>query len=235
MRRTASEPIVMKGFEVYAMPTWSPARFGLFPAMIRYTGTRNFAKCYKFEVSDTRELDPDLKSQAIATLEGTFLQLSQERIEEYAMIHVDDGDYVSHIDEISAISAMMKMVGAGPVLNASIGKLDKLFGHLTRIWKLPDHARGIIAQIRVVIEDVQRALIAQHLLPPTALINGVLDVVTLAAIEKVWADLGRKSAATPPFPCAPRVFKAITDGAKRRRISSQGSESALSEIDSDSR
>jgi hypothetical protein len=224
MRLISSEPVSMKGFDVYAMPTWSPARFGLFPAMIRYTGTRNFAKCYKFEVFDTSQLDPGVKLDAIATLEGTFLQLTQERIEEYAMIQIDDGDFMSHIDDITAISAMMKMVGAGPVLNPSVGKLEKLFGHLSRIWRLQSHPRGIVAQIRTVIEDVQRALIAQRLLPPTSPIDGVLDVSTLEAIEKVWSDFGRKSAATPPFPCAPRVFKAITDGAKRRRLSN-GSES----------
>jgi hypothetical protein len=236
MKPTAAGVISIKGFEVYALPTWSPARDKLFPAMIRYTGTDQFAKCYQFVVSDTTKLDPGLTLEAIATLHGTFLQLTPERIEEYSMIRVDDGDYVSHIEEIAAISAMMKMAGAGPVLNSSVGKMAKLYEVVRSLWRLPEPRLGVAAQIRIVIQSIQQALVDQRRLPRTFIVDGSLDIDTLAAIEQVWAGLGKHSAATPTFPCAPRVFKAITESAKRiHRISSHGSEGALSELESDSK
>jgi hypothetical protein len=204
--------------------------------MIQYTGTDQFAKCYQFVITDTRHLDSDFRLEAFATLHGTFLQLTPEQIEEYSMIRVDDGDYVSHIDEIGAISAMMKMAGAGPVLNSSVGKMPKLYDLIRSLWRLPDPRHGIVAPIRDIIQNVQLALRDQNLLAKTPEPDGTLSAATLAAIEAFWVGLGKQSAATPSFPCAPRVFTAITEGAKRiRRTSSHGSDSALSKIESDSK
>jgi hypothetical protein len=152
------------------------------------------------------------------------------------MNHVDGGDYVSHIDEIGAISAIMKMAGAGPVLNSSIGKMPKLYDVIRNLWRFPDYHHGIDAQIRNIIQTVHQALIGQNLLAKTPKPDGTLSAATLAAIEKFWVRLGKQCAAHPTFPLAPRVFQAITEGAKPiRRTSNHRPDSALSELEFDSK
>jgi hypothetical protein len=234
MTPTNNDPIPMKGFEVYAMPTWEAGWSMLFPAMIQYTGTDHFAKCYQFVVSDTRQLDLNLKLETIATLHGTFLQLTPERIKQHNMILVDDGDYVAHIDEISAISAMMKM-RAGPVLNTSVVKLGKLYDLIRPVWGFRPTSNEIPSQIQSEIRKVQQALIHQEWLPGTTVPDGCLNIETFTAVEKVWTHLAKQWPAPPTFPCAPRVFQAITKGATRIRRTSSQSHDPLSDLDSDSK
>jgi hypothetical protein len=214
VRPTDAPPVMMKGFEVYAMPTWSRASEELFPAMIQYCGKSDVAKCYQFQVLDALKLTPDLALEAVPTLSGTFLQLSNELIKRHRMIRVEDGDYIAHLRQVATVSAMIEMAGQ-EVVNPSVGTMNKLFGKIFKMWKL-NAAEDPVPQIQIIILDVQKALAHLDWVPTGLTFNGTLDVTTYEAVRAYWEKLP-KIASTPGFPFAPRVLKAIRDTAKRHK------------------
>jgi hypothetical protein len=124
----------MRGFVVYAIPTWSPAYDDLFPAMIRYTGTDDVAICYQYRILDGK-LTRDIPLDTIPTWHGSFFQLSAEMIGHLKMIRVEDGDYVAHVPDVATMSSMMQMVGT-EVVNPSLQGMNKLFEKVAELWRI---------------------------------------------------------------------------------------------------
>jgi hypothetical protein len=201
--------ILLKGFEVWAFPVWSGACDGLFPAMLRYTRSDEVAKCYQFTISSAAHIPRDENLSPIATIHGVFLQLTPKLITDLKMIKIEDGDYVAHISEVPAVSAMIEMLGN--VVNPSVGVLQKMFGMVKGQWHLKEIPP--VESIKHAFTAVQQALRALDLLPSTFQLNGQLDKPTYDAIKAYWKQIPKSG--ERPFVFSPQILKAILDASSR--------------------
>ncbi len=173
--------VTIKGFEVWAFPTYSEMSESIFPAMIRYTGKDIVARVYQFRLKDVSTLVKDESLELIPTLNGAFIQCSTSMITNHEMIRIDDGDFVNSELEVNVVSAMIKMLG-GNVANPSVNVLQKMYDVVQRPWGLgPGDPRLVIPRL---IAEVQKALVILEDLPSSFPIDGILNRKTWEAIVK---------------------------------------------------
>lgn len=198
------EPILMKGFEIYAFPTWTNEYNTLFPAMIRYTGKLTSAICYQYSVSSITALNAfNEKYEAIPTLHGTFFQLKDELIKSAFMIKVENEDYEKEEENIEVFSSLMLMASKA-IPNPKLSMLDQVFTSVKIEWHFRSNDSTVA--IKTAVAEVQKALLLLNFLPESFSIDGVFNFETISAIREFIKN--RKLIITP------QLFKAIVSAAK---------------------
>ena len=194
----------MKGFEIYAFPTWTNEYNTLFPAMIRYTGKLTSAICYQYSVSSITALNAfNEKYEAIPTLHGTFFQLKDELIKSAFMIKVENEDYEKEEENIEVFSSLMLMASKA-IPNPKLSMLDQVFTSVKIEWHFRSNDSTVA--IKTAVAEVQKALLLLNFLPESFSIDGVFNFETISAIREFIKN--RKLIITP------QLFKAIVSAAK---------------------
>jgi hypothetical protein len=179
----AGDSLVMRGFAVWAFPTFHPDYHLLFPAMLSYTGNDNdVAICTQFQIIASIDPLPQCIKElpTIPTRRGSLLHLAEKDIEECRMISVDVGNFDDRIEDIRAFSAMMKMMEIGK--HRTLSNIVNFYAILREKWFL--RSPNYVVAIKTVISEVQRALIlldTRHRVTT----HGIMDAATVAAIEEV--------------------------------------------------
>ncbi|OHT13527.1 hypothetical protein TRFO_03256 [Tritrichomonas foetus] len=128
----------------------------------------------------------------LPTLNGSFLQLTEEYIEICQMILIDTGKYDSKIDDIEALSILMKF--AANVKNPKLSEIENVFNISKKLWKFEGNILN--ENIKIKVAEVQRALVVIGELPNNSPINGVLDFATNEILCKRF-KLGENDKLTP--------------------------------------
>lgn len=203
-KKKTGEPILMKGFEMFAFPTWTNEYNTLFPAMIRYTGKLGSVLCYQYNVSSITALNAFNETfEAIPTLHGTFFQLKEELIKSAFMIKIDNEDYEKEEDNIEVFSSLMLMA-SNIINNPKLSMLDQVFTTVKIEWRF--HSNDSTVVIKTAVAEVQKALVLLNFLPESFPIDGVFNFETISAIRQFIKN--RKLIITP------QLFKAIVSAAK---------------------
>jgi hypothetical protein len=180
-KMTIGESLVMRGFAVWAFPTFVPQYDALFPAMLAYTGNENdVAICNEFRItSNFGALVASLPTfETVPTKRGTFLHLTPETIESYQMIAVDVGNFDDRIEDIRTFSAMMKMIQIG-----GHRMLSNIVNHYQFLsTQLHFVGSDFSANMRVFVSRLQQALRLQTRYPLA--IDGIMRAETVTAIEE---------------------------------------------------
>lgn len=155
MRRVESD-IVMRGFRIFAIPTFRKEKDELFPALLQYTGNEDdvaICSAFSFSVNSDEEgkslmNDPKVQVfplnmpyfEVIPTIYGSFLQLTDEYICRFQMIQIDNGNVDDTIEAINAISIIMKLLPKGNnYFNGNhimkLGDLSVCFEIVNRKWE----------------------------------------------------------------------------------------------------
>jgi hypothetical protein len=191
----SEETVLKKGFEVYAFPIWARECELFFPAMLRYTGTEAIAVCRQYKIIEGALVVPGMKP--IVTLDGTFFQLTSEYLNEKQLIKVDGGDYAAAYEDLALVSAMIQMLGCN-VANPSIGAIDKLIGHVARMWRMETvlTADGVNRKkgeeaVQRHVGELQRALVVLEILPMTFPLDGKMNLETVEAMKAFFQQNGR--------------------------------------------
>lgn len=174
------KPITVRGFEVWAFPTYSSLTSEFFPAMIRYTGANIQAKVYQYKVKDRIPLCPGTNMEPVPTLMGTFIQCRKETITKEGMIRIDNGDFPECEFQVNIISAMIQMLG-GNIANPSVNVLDRMGQVVKRMWNLS--AQDPAIAVPRVIAHVQKSLVLLDILPESFRIDGILNAETWNALH----------------------------------------------------
>jgi hypothetical protein len=213
----SEETVQMKGFEVYAFPIWARECELFFPALLRYTGTEAIAVCRQYKIVEGELKVPGMKP--ILTLHGTFYQLTSEYLTEKQLIKVDGGDYMAAYEELALVSAMVQMLGCN-VANPSIGAIDKLIGHVARMWRMENvlTADGVNKKkgeeaVQRCVGALQRALVVLEILPMTFPLDGRMNLETVEAMK---AFFQQNSRAKMEFTLDRRFAEAITAASRRK-------------------
>ncbi|OHT14950.1 hypothetical protein TRFO_14600 [Tritrichomonas foetus] len=206
LNRVGSEPVQMKGFQIYAFPTWSDEHDSLLPSMINYTGGVDVSICYQYNLTNANVLELFPNFDAIPTLHGTFLQLTDQMIKEKCMIRVESGDYEKDKDDTEIISAMMLM-SASKIKNPKTSLLDQIYANVKIEWHLRSPS-GRTA-IRTAVAEVQRALVILNSLPENFFIDGVLNTQTVTAMREFVKAKDNKLIVTP------KVFNYIISSVRK--------------------
>ncbi|KAK8884654.1 hypothetical protein M9Y10_043772 [Tritrichomonas musculus] len=202
-KKKEREPIIMKGFDIYAFPTWRNEYNTLFPAMIKYTGELNSAICYQYTVSSITALNAFNEAfEAIPTLYGTFFQLKDELVQSAYMIKIENEDYEKEEDRVEVYSSLMLM--ATEKFSPKLSNLDQLFASVKAEWHFRSNDSTIA--VKTAVAEVQKALVLLSFLPDSFPIDGVFNFETMSAIREFIKD--RKLIITP------QLFKAIVSSAK---------------------
>ncbi|OHT01393.1 hypothetical protein TRFO_31827 [Tritrichomonas foetus] len=224
--RVKSDPIYLKGFNVYAFPLWRNDPKFLFPALFHYTGCQEKAVGYQYVLASNVQLDYSTlpKCEAIPTTNGTFLQLSESYIQANSMIRIDGGDYDAAQDDLEIVSSMVLMCqltntsfntfssydsNGNTLKGISTSMKDHIYNSIMKgQWRMRSHKAD--NAVREAVAEVQRSLMLLGFLPPSFPMNGVLDYNTLSAISTFINAKSNKVAINP------RVFNYIIScGAKK--------------------
>ena len=188
---TNDEPLTIKGFEVWAFPTFSEMVDTWGPALIRYTGSEKVARVYQFRVDQDVQLVPNRSMDLVPTLKGAFLHFPHEMIAVNQMIEVEDGDFVSAIPNIVAISGMMIMSGVSRC-KPTVVAMNRMYSEFCQEWASNEKElasrkkRGPLNEIRQRIAEMQKALVLLQRLPASFPLDGRLNVETLHALQKYY-------------------------------------------------
>jgi hypothetical protein len=176
---TCGERVIMKGFAVYAFPTFTPDYSDLFSAMLQYTGNPNHtAVCHQFTAKSTLGFRDFAEFDTIPTLDGTIFQLSDDFIQQHDMIFVNDGKYDDHITDVILASALLKM--DSEVNSLRIDDIDKVYQDIRRRWKLGREDPWL--EVQRIVCEIQKGLEVE--------LNGIMNWQTVEAIVKFGARNG---------------------------------------------
>lgn len=177
--RDGTECAFLRGFSVYAFPTFS-AYSKSTPALLHYTGNdRSVAKAYKYIPSDTFEYGRIL--EVLDMLDARFIQLTQTFMATELMIRVDNGDYDSDLDSISAISTI-RLLDRAFTGRMQTSKLQMYTDIAKQNWKLP--SGGPVDSLKILVANIQTDLIMLDYLPQEFTIDGNLNRETFLALKK---------------------------------------------------
>jgi hypothetical protein len=200
----------MKGFEMFAFPSWSGDREKYFPALPLYTGASDQVVFYQYKIPEDVVVLSEPGVDSVLTMHGRFFQLTREFVAAHQMSRVDGGDFEESGDLINTFSTLMQMVNR-EIQNSKTSGLTKLYEVVARQWNIKDPNPAVV--VPRMIADLQRALIIQEFLPQRFAVNGVLCVDTLDALRAFFGK--NQSSAKMQFVFNPRLFEAVMAAMKR--------------------
>lgn len=202
IRIKESKPLSLKGFSVYSFPLWYQNI--PFPSLFHYSGGQEKAIGYQYKISDESFLDVQNQFKPIQTVDGTFLQLSDDYIELNSLIKVDGGDYDASIDDIEVISSMIAMNYSGISSDKGLKRLSTSMKnvlyekYIKKLWALSStndrkvELKSEVA-VRSTIAEVQISLIILEKLPPNFTVDGNLNYMTIEAIKSLFTNKNTRS------------------------------------------
>ena len=210
--------IRLKGFTIYAFPTWSSSCEDIFPAMLKYTGNpQDEAIAYRYTTADSHNCSgllgnsPYSKTlEPIPTLRGTFYHPSKKLIAEKKMIRIDDGDYEKSKDSLAFYSMLMIMSRSSP-LKPRLRDKESLALTIKSEWRL--NGSDVNLAVRCLIAEVQKALMFLEILPSNIPIDGIMGHETIKAIGKF---VGNPAGS---FAISPKLFDSIITAMQRKQKS----------------
>jgi hypothetical protein len=200
------------GVEVFAFPSWSDDCERLCPALPRCTASSDSVVFYQFTVTDDLEtVFTDGFLERILTIHGRFWQFKPGWLADHQMIRVDGGDYVKSLDEVNVCSAMILMLNR-EVRNLSTSGIPKLFQIMSKPWGFPADANPLVS-IQSAIAGVQKALLELEILPPEAVVDGVLHPETLRALKQFFTR--NRDSDKKEFALNASLFRAVRESKRR--------------------
>lgn len=183
LKLASPDKIVLRGFALYAFPTWMEECESFFPALLYYSGSENdSAAVYKFAVNDGINLFPKNEPvfDSFATLNGTFFQIPEEYARSKGMINVSDGDFESSRNIISCISTMMLMqrnLFTSPCTNDILPIGQKILSSWNKETSDP------VLTVTIIVAEMQRALVILGFLPDDFCVDGIFTNKLIEAVK----------------------------------------------------
>ncbi|KAH0793072.1 hypothetical protein GPJ56_002967 [Histomonas meleagridis] len=201
--------LTLKGFALYAFPSWNSCSEELFPAMIRYEGSNEVVKCYKYHVKDVAKLVPNskFKFETIPTLQGSFLQLTDKILDEQCMIKIESGDYEKEIGRINTISCLL-LFNPTLIQRPSLDMINKLYFKNRKFWNMKSD--DPLTGVQSLIIEVQKALVKCGF--NDLEVNGILNRKTANAIRHFFGADSKRLVLTP------KLFKILIETSKKHQI-----------------
>ena len=200
LKREGKEHVILYRFTVYAYPSYVNVPF---KAHLYYTGNQNdCAIGYLF--SPAEGMCKSLATigdrfMTIPTSVGSFFLLDQREIEDGKMIHVNDGDFESRINEVDVVSNIALMIPKR-IKSPSTSIIDLLLKEFGESWRLPPPVTK--GQVISIIKQLQQALVAKGF--KDLAVNGVITNDTIKAIKTIMPGFKKDE-----FFINPKVFSFI--------------------------
>jgi hypothetical protein len=170
-------PIEIRGFAVWAVPTFVAARA---PARLCCTGNlADVARVYAYDQVDCTVLPENVETTP--TTSGTIFHVPAESIGPRDLIRIPGGDFVRALPDVAIMSNLLFMrLGrvSGPF---SLSLLPALIKRFCELWPkaTEDRAREIVLE---VVREIQNALIGRSL-PRDYRPTGVIDAELVEALR----------------------------------------------------
>jgi len=203
----SDDPVLMKGFKLYSFPTWRPEYKSFFPCIVVFSGNFNDSvQFYKFSIKNAQDSYSVLFPQEIPymepipTIHGIFFCFPAEFIKNRSLIYTNNGDYVKCIDDIEVFSSMI-MMSPIRMKEYSLSDFQTVASEMNKKWQFSSN--NLPLSVRLVIAEIQRALIELNSVPSNFPVDGVLNEETVDAI-RVFISHRR-----PVFSLTPKIFRFI--------------------------
>lgn len=174
-------PVTLIGFNIIAFPTFSTEYEEFFPALINYTGEDDdIITAYQYKVTDGFHL---LNSKAppiecVATIDGTFFQLKSDTLN---YVIIDDHFLREDLyDLINAFSLTLKSIEKIP-FRPKLNSLNDYSAEM--IHGFGKDAANIPLETKIIVAEMQRALVILGVLPSKFHIDGVFNSSTVEGIH----------------------------------------------------
>lgn len=219
-----SKPVYLKGFTVYAYPLWHSDI--PFPALFHYNGGIEKAIGYQYRITDNALFDIPSNMKAIQTVNGTFLQISDEFIDSNSLIKVDGGDYDASIDDIEVVSSMIIMDFTSTsndkdLIKPSTSMRSEFYEkYIKKFWGMKNVNNGRFETgdiaVKATIAEVQIALVILEKLPSNFIVDGNLNYETIEAIKNMINQNNNQKNRNIKDIIHPKVFYRIVSEMKKK-------------------
>ena len=189
LKRSEDPPIPLRGFVMYAVPTFVRSDY---PLTVWNSGALNKQTLvYKYEATDERRSDSEVVFLPSATMNGNLMHVTKEEIAKHKLIRIDSPEYASapnFSDSIADFTRMLVLCNT-EVQYPRIDQLTDLSACFARQWSPLIKCEK--KQAHDIISEMQTELKKKGILKE-AYRNGILDYPTKCAIEAAVPSLKKE-------------------------------------------